>query len=95
LFSLVHLASPGYTAQFERRTDLGAIQRGFAPGLKDYRAWLYRNIPASSVAGQERDYFSPAEIEALLDRFARDTALLEYWKRHVPLRAAQIQQIPR
>lgn len=38
LFGLVRLLSPGYTAKFERRTDLRTLQRGCRDGLADYRS---------------------------------------------------------
>jgi hypothetical protein len=66
LFGLLRLASPAYTTRFERRADLEAIHRGFAPGLKSYRQWVYRNIPPEKVARKKRDYFTPEEIDAMV-----------------------------
>jgi multidrug efflux pump subunit AcrB len=40
LLGLVRLSSKGYTATFERRTDLQAISRSYSEGLKAYRVWL-------------------------------------------------------
>jgi hypothetical protein len=91
---LIRLLSRGYTTRFERRADLVAIQRGFAPGLKAYRAWIYHNIPARSVERKKRDYFTPAEIDAIVTRLQHDPSLLDYWNRHVPLSLEQIQQGP-
>jgi hypothetical protein len=94
LFGLIRLASGKYTSAFERRADLEAIHRGFAPGLKDYRHWIYANIPAEKVARKKRDYFTPEEIDALLSRLKQDPSLMDYWMHHVPLNAQQIVAVP-
>lgn len=69
LLGLARLACRGFTARFERGTDLEAIKRGYGNGLKSYRVWLYEHIPANKIAEKERNYFSPAEIDALQLKF--------------------------
>jgi hypothetical protein len=90
LFGLVRLASSNYMTRFERRADLEAIRRGFAPGLKDYRRWIYSNVPAGKVARKKRDYFTPEEIDALVARIGQDPTLMDQWMRHVPLNEQDI-----
>lgn len=68
LFALVRLASAGYTTRFERKADMEAIRRGFGPGLKRYREWVYRNIPPETVARKKRDYLTPEEIDDAMRR---------------------------
>jgi hypothetical protein len=94
LLGLVRLISAGFTAKFERRTDLQAIQRGFGPGLKDYRAWIYRNIPPTAVPRKERNYFSPTEIDDLLTRLRQQPDRMQYWLQHVPRNDAEIRATP-
>ena len=91
LLGLVRLASKGYTARFERRTDLEAISRGYAAGLIEYRRWLYHNVPAGQSAKKMRDYFSPEEVEALLSVMRCRPEALGYWLKHVPRNLGEIQ----
>jgi hypothetical protein len=65
LLELVRLSSSTYTIRFERDTDLRTIRRGYASGLREYRIWLYRNIPAGKVARKKRTYLTPEEITAI------------------------------
>lgn len=90
LLGLVRLISKRYTARFERRADLKAISLGYGEGLKEYRRWLYGNVPASKLGEKQQNYFSPEEIDAI--QFASRTcpALLDYWVKHVPLSLDQI-----
>ncbi len=89
---LVRLLSKHYTAGFERRTDLVAIERGYAQGLIAYRRWVYQNIPASSVARKRENYFTPEEIELIDKRLRSDPTLAERWRRHVPRDLAEARK---
>lgn len=84
LFGLVRLASKGFTSRFERWADLQALARGYGEGLKEYRKWLYQNIPAKNLREKKRDYFSPEEIDAIVSSAQRQPELLTYWLEHVP-----------
>lgn len=90
LLGLVRLRSKRFAAEFERRADLKAIALGYGEGLKEYRRWLYQNIPASKLAEKLRNYFSPDEIDAILSASRKRPELLEYWLEHVPLNLNQI-----
>ena len=63
LFGMVRYLSPQWRANFERGADRAAIHRGFGPGLKAYRLWLYRNVPPDKLPEKMRNYLSPDEIE--------------------------------
>jgi hypothetical protein len=89
---LVKLISGSYTAAFERKTDLEAIHRGYADGLKQYRAWVYLNIPADKVAEKRRRYFSPEEIDAVERRLQQQPELLEYWRQHPPRNLGEVNE---
>jgi hypothetical protein len=91
LLGLVRLTSKQFTAEFEKWADLKAISLGYGEGLKEYRRWLYKNVPASRLAEKKRDYFSPEEINAIEQALRRRPELLDYWFRHVPLSLDQIQ----
>ena len=93
LFGLVGLVSKSRTARFERRADLTAIGRGYGSGLKAYRAWLYSHVPTEKLGEKRRDYFSPAEIDAILAATAQHPDLFEYWLRHVPMTLADIHSV--
>ncbi|MEW6129485.1 MAG: hypothetical protein AB1757_20760 [Acidobacteriota bacterium] len=91
LFGLMRLAGKNYTARFERRTDLQAISRGCGEGLKLYREWLYRNVPAKKLAEKQRNYFSPAEIEAIQTKLKAQPERLTYWLKRVPRSLREIE----
>jgi hypothetical protein len=84
LLGLVRLVCKGFTARFERGTDLEAIQRGYGNGLKSYRLWLYGQIPAKKIEEKKRNYFSPAEIDALQLRLRAQPELIKQWREHPP-----------
>jgi hypothetical protein len=90
LFGLLRLASKNYTVDFERRTDLQAISRGYGEGLKAYRQWLYRNIPAKKMAEKRRNYFSPEEIEAIEAKVKQKPEWLQYFLKYVPRNLQEI-----
>ena len=88
---LARLLSKKYTAQFERRTDLEAIHRGYGDGLKSYRTWVYDHIPSNKLEEKLRNYFSPAEIATIQMKLQEQPDLFAYWSKHVPLSALEIQ----
>jgi len=90
LLGLVRMTSTRFTAEFERWADLKAISLGYGEGLKEYRRWLYKNVPASRLAEKQRNYFSPDEIDAILLESRKRPELIEYWFKHVPLSLNQI-----
>lgn len=90
-FGLIRLLSRGYTAKFERATDLEAIHRGYAEGLKSYRLWVYLHAPSNKLAAKRRNYFSPMEIAAIQTKLTEEPELLGYWRKHVPMSLGQIE----
>lgn len=74
LLGLVNLSSKNFTQKFEHRADLEAISRGYGDGLKEYRDWLYQNIPQKNLAEKQRDYFSPEEIDKVMKLFQQNSA---------------------
>jgi hypothetical protein len=44
------------------------------------RQWLYQNIPAEMLNKEQRNYFTPVEIDAILILSAQDRELLEFWE---------------
>jgi hypothetical protein len=94
LLGLIRLASADFTARFERWTDLQAIARRYGDGLKEYRTWLYQHIPPQKLKEKQRNYFSPAEIEAIQARTRNHPELFAAWFRKVPLNLNQILSQP-
>jgi hypothetical protein len=90
LLGLIRLSSKGYTAEFERWTDLQAILRGYGEGLKAYRKWLYANVPAKKLAEKQRNYFSPEEIDAIELKRKQYPELMPYWLKRVPRNLQEI-----
>ncbi|MGE3728880.1 MAG: hypothetical protein AB7I41_25255 [Candidatus Sericytochromatia bacterium] len=83
---------------YEHHTDLQAIFRGFGPGLKAYREWLYLRLTAQAIERKKAIYYSPEEIEALMlalsrsEKQGKKEALMRYWRENVPLNLEAIQQ---
>lgn len=91
LIGLVRLACKGFTARFERATDLGAITRDYSESLKSYRRWLYTRIPANKLAEKRRNYFSPEEIDAIQLKLRTQPELLKRWSRQPPRSLTEIE----
>ena len=79
------------TAEFERRTDLEAIHRGYGDGFKSYRKWVYTHIPPDKLVEKRRSYFSPEEITAIQKNLEEQPELLAYWTNHVPMSLQEVQ----
>lgn len=82
LLGLVSLSSKSFTQKFERRADLEAISRGYGDGLKEYRAWLYQNIPQKNLAEKKRNYFSPEEIDKVIELFKEKPEKIAEWRKN-------------
>jgi hypothetical protein len=91
LFGLARLISKGFTARFERWTDLQAISRGYGEGLKEYRRWLYQHVPNHKLSEKLRNYFSPEEIDAILSLSHERPELLTYWLKRAPRNLKEIR----
>jgi hypothetical protein len=92
LMGLVRLVSSSFNTRFERTADLETIALGYGPGLQSYRTWLYRNIPPSRMEEKKRDYFSPAEIDAILRVERQNPEVMRTFARCVPLSLADIER---
>lgn len=92
LVSLVRLVKGKSAADFERKTDLAAIGRGYGLGLIEYRQWLYRNIPQQNVAQKKRNYFTPEEIALLIPAMASRTDLLGELSKRVPRNIEELRR---
>lgn len=82
LLGLVKLSSKSFTKKFEHRADLETISRGYGEGLKEYRAWLYQNIPAKNLAEKKRNYFAPEEIEKVMNLFQQKPEKIAEWRKN-------------
>ena len=92
LVSLVGLLLPSFTTRFERKADLDAIALGYGPGLENYRTWLYRNIAREAEGEKKRDYYTPQEIEALLQAETKRPGIMSNFQRCIPRNLAEIRQ---
>ncbi len=91
LLGLVSLIKDGFTAKFERRTDLAAIKRGWGEGLIAYREWLYKNVPPENLAAKKRDYFTPEELRVLIPAIERKPELIKMLLKKVPRNLTDVQ----
>lgn len=92
LVSLVRLVNGDSSVNFERKTDLVAIERGYGDGLIKYRKWLYQNIPQEKVAPKKRSYFTPEEIALLIPAMAGRPDLRGKLSRKVPRNIAELRR---
>ena len=90
LIGLISLIDKSFTARFERRADLEAIARGYGEGLIKYRRWLYQNIPAKNLDEKKRNYFSPEEIEKMLEILKQKPQMIDVWRKKVPRNLGEI-----
>ncbi len=87
MLGLAGLLTPGYTSRFEHRADLEAISRNYGAGLRDYREWLYKNVPANKLVEKKRNYYSPGEVDIIIEILKRDPDKIKVWLKNVPLNA--------
>jgi hypothetical protein len=92
LLGLARLISKGFTARFERWTDLQAISHGYGEGLKEYRRWLYQHVPYQMLPEKLRNYFSPEKIDAILSLSHERPELLTYWLKRAPRNLQEIRE---
>lgn len=72
LIGLVALANKSFATSFEHKTDLVAIERGFGHGLKQFREWLYKNVPQRVLKRKNETVF-PLKIIRESKRYWRLT----------------------
>lgn len=82
--------------QYEHRTDLQAIFRGYGPGLIAYRQWIYTQLTPEQQQRKQLIYYQPSEIQLLIDGLSRLSSqqrqqLQQQWLLNPPLNAEQIQ----
>ncbi len=88
-FGMVTLLDSDSLAKFERRADLTAIEKGYGKGLMEYREWLYRNVPSKYLEKKKRNYFSPEEIEMIVQAKAEYPHIIKHLMDRVPLTIAE------
>lgn len=91
MLGLARLVSEGCTSRFERKADLEAISRGYGEGLIEYRNWLYQNIGPDKTARKKRLYFSPEELNLMLETLNDIPAMINIWRKRVPENLEEIK----
>ena len=92
LLGLTRLVSGKFTTKFERRADLETIKRGYGKGLIEYRNWLYKIVPANNIKSKQKNYFSPEEIQLMLDISDKKPEMFEVWRKKVPRNIDEIKK---
>lgn len=92
LLGLASLTSSSFEQKFERKADLTAIEKGYGRGLIKFRKWLYLNISPDAVETKKRNYFSPEEIELMLDATKQDRGLFDKWRKKIPKNIDEIKK---
>ena len=65
---------------------------GYGPGLEIYRTWLYSNVPREAEGEKKRDYYTPEEIEALLQAEIKHPGIMRKFRRCIPRNLSEITQ---
>jgi hypothetical protein len=77
--------------QYERKTDIKTIQRGYAEGLKAYRLWQSELLSPESLEIKEEEYLTPFEIDLVSEIVETQPELIESWlKNTAPINAEAI-----
>ncbi|MGH9949228.1 MAG: hypothetical protein ACRD6X_18815 [Pyrinomonadaceae bacterium] len=84
-FRMIGLLGGKSLAKFERRADLTAIEKGYGLGLKEFREWLYKNIPSNNINEKKRNYFTPEEIDLLITANKDVPGILKNLRKNIPL----------
>lgn len=58
-----YLTQDSFRIRYEKATDRGALERGHATGLKDFRTWIYEKLEGDELAKKRRTYLTPEEID--------------------------------
>lgn len=66
VFYAQYLMSDDFVAEYERKTDLQAFERGYAIGIKAFRNWLYEQISEEDKGIKENNYYTPEQIDEWL-----------------------------
>ena len=94
LLTMIRLLCRGYARDFERRADLDAISRGYGNGLRVYREWLYQHVSTNNLSKKRRNYFSPDEIDSVLQGLHQCPQLLDSWFKKPPRDIRETQHRP-
>ena len=77
---------------FERKTDVDAIMRGYGEGIKAYRKIIYKYLTDEQINVKKQRYFSIEEIDQLMLAYQEYPELKEVWLDNPPLSLAAIQR---
>jgi hypothetical protein len=90
LVALLPLVLSPSSNDWERRTDLVAVDRGFGEGLLRYRAWQFRLLSREAVREKRSIYYGPLELSLLIDVKARCPAVFASFLSKAPGSAREI-----
>lgn len=77
---------------FERRTDIDAITRGYGEGIKAYREIIYHELTDEQRIIKNQRYLSVDEIDELIVAYRNYPELKEFWLEKPPLNIADIRR---
>ena len=87
----IFISKPAHI-DFERRTDVDAIMRGYGEGIKAYREVTYKYLTDEQINVKNKLYFSIEEIDQLMLAYQEYPELKEVWLDQPPLSLADIQR---
>ncbi len=62
-----YVLSKRFRIEYERKTDLKTLKKGFASGLIAYREWLYPRLTPRQLEEKRETYYTPEEIREWLE----------------------------
>ena len=71
--------------QYERKTDLKVIMKGYAEELMAYKNWQYQFLSDEALKNKKKEYLSPEEIKFILNIIDANPHYADDWqKRTIP-----------
>lgn len=80
-------------AQYERKTDLVTISRGYHKGLKAHRLWLYQFLNNDELKRYKKTYFTPEEIDLLVRVQKKSPMAFQDFFKNIPKNINEIQKV--
>ncbi len=62
-FGIRYLSNKKYHIEYERFTDLRALNKGQSFGLIEYRNWIYLRLNKKDLKTKKKNYMTPEEIQ--------------------------------
>lgn len=70
--------------QYERKTDLNVIKKGYYKELIAYKNWQYPLLSSKALEKKQKEYLTPEEVHYAHFSMEEKPELYHYWKKSIP-----------